>query len=41
MAIKMDPAIFAAFKASKHVSVQNGVSANLMKVSAVRRRTKA
>ena len=36
----MDPEVYAAFKASQHVSVQNGISGNLMKASASRRRTK-
>jgi hypothetical protein len=41
LAINMDPEIYAAFKASNHVSVQHGASGHLMKASASRRRTKA
>jgi acylphosphatase len=37
----MDPGVFAAFQASKHVSVQNGGSQFLFKASSVRRRSKA
>jgi hypothetical protein len=40
LAINMDPEIYAAFKASNHVSVQNGASGYLMKASSSRRRTK-
>ena len=40
LAINMDPDVFAAFQASKHVSVQNGGSQFLFKASSVRRRSK-
>ena len=37
----MDPEIYAAFKASQHVSRQHRISGHLMKESSKRRRTKA
>ena len=40
LAIDMDPEIYAAFMASKHVSTQHGASGHMMKASAKRRRTK-
>ena len=40
LAIDMDPEIYDAFMASKHISTQQGSSGHLMKASSNRRRTK-